>query len=118
MCLRSLEEISSCSDELSSISEEFSDIYYRLQDLSGELRNIRESLNFSPEEMDLAISRLNTIEGLKKKYGSSIEDVLEYEQKILKELEIIENFDDEKARLEAELSEAKKYLLAACSKLT
>ena len=118
ICLRSLEEISSCSDELSSISEEFSDIYYRLQDLSGELRNIRESLNFSPEEMDLAISRLNTIEGLKKKYGSSIEDVLEYEQKILKELEIIENFDDEKARLEAELSEAKKDLLAACSKLT
>lgn len=118
MCLRSLEEISSCSDELSSISEEFSDIYYRLQDLSGELRNIRESLNFSPEEMDLAISRLNTIEGLKKKYGSSIEDVLEYEQKILKELEIIENFDDEKTRLEAELSEAKKDLLAACSKLT
>ena len=104
MCLRSLEEISSCSDELSSIS--------------GELRNIRESLNFSPEEMDLAISRLNTIEGLKKKYGSSIEDVLEYEQKILKELEIIENFDDEKTRLEAELSEAKKDLLAACSKLT
>ena len=118
MCLHSLEDISSCSDELRTIAEEFSDIYYRLQDLSGELRNIKESLVFSPEELDRAIARLNTIDGLKKKYGPTIEDILEYEQKIRKELSIIENFDEEKTRLQSELSETKKNLIAACSRLT
>lgn len=118
MCLHSLEDISSCSDELRTIAEEFSDIYYRLQDLSGELRNIKESLVFSPEELDRAIARLNTIDGLKKKYGPTIEDILEYEQKIREELSIIENFDEEKVRLQSELSETKKNLIAACSRLT
>ena len=118
LCLGSLEEVSSYSKELAAVSEEFGDIYYRLQDLSGELRNIRESLNFSPEEMDAAMSRLNTIEMLKKKYGSSIEEILEYEQKILAQLDIIENFDEEKLRLERELSEAKKNLLTACKELS
>ncbi len=118
LCLGSLQEISSYSKELAAISEEFGDIYYRLQDLSGELRNIRESLNFSPEEMDAAMSRLAMIENLKKKYGSSIDEILEYEQKILAQLDIIENFDDEKRRLESLLSEAKKSLLAACKELS
>lgn len=118
MCLHSLEDISSCSDELRAIAEEFSDIYYRLQDLSGELRSIKESLVFSPEELDRAIARLNTIDALKKKYGPTIEDILEYEQKIRKELSIIENFDEEKTRLQSELSETKKNLIAACSRLT
>lgn len=118
MCLHALEDISSCSEELGAIAEEFSDIYYRLQDLSGELRNIKESLVFSPEELDRAIARLNTIDGLKKKYGSTIEDILKYEQKILEELKIIENFDEEKARLQSELSGTKKNLIAACDRLT
>ncbi len=118
LCMSSLEEISSYSNELAAVSEEFGDIYYRLQDLSGQLRNIRDSLNFSPEEMDSAMSRLATIDNLKKKYGSSIEEILEYEKKILAQLDIIENFDDEKRRLEYELSEAKKALLLACSELT
>ena len=118
LCMGSLEEISSYSKELAAVSEEFGDIYYRLQELSGELRNIRESLNFSPEEMDAAMSRLSAIEMLKKKYGSSIEEILEYEQKILAQLDMIENFDDEKRRLEAELSSAKRTLVAACKELT
>ena len=117
-CLGSLEVISSYSKELAAVSEEFGDLYYRLQDLSGELRNIRESLNFSPEELDSAMSRLSMIETLKKKYGSSIEEILEYEQKILAQLNRIENFDGEKLRLEKELTEAKRALLAACKELT
>ena len=118
MCMHSLEDISSCSEELRAISDEFNDIYYRLQDLSGEIRSIRESISFSPSEMDSAISRMNTIDNLKKKYGSSIEEILEYESNIRKQLDIIENFDDEKLRLEKELTAAKKALTGSCEKLT
>lgn len=118
MCMHSLEDISSCSEELRAISDEFNDIYYRLQDLSGEIRSIRESITFSPAEMDSAISRLNTIDNLKKKYGSTVEEILEYESNIRKQLDIIENFDDEKLRLEKELTAAKKALTGSCEKLT
>ena len=117
-CMRALEEIASCSEELSTASQEFSDIYYRLQDLAGDLRNIRESVNLSPSEMDAAIARLNLIDSLKKKYGSSIEEIWEYRANIASQLDIIENFDDEKRKLETELAAMKKEFLAACSRLT
>ena len=117
-CMRALEDISSCSEELGTVSQEISDIYYRLQDLAGNLRSIRESVNFSPSEMDAAIARLNLIDALKKKYGSSIEEILEYKETIASQLDIIENFDDEKRKLETELATVKKEFLAACIRLT
>lgn len=117
-CMHSLEAAAPYSDELRSLADEFGDIYYRLQDLSAELRGIRESISFSPAEMDNAISRLNTIDSLKKKYGSSIEEILEYEKNIRSQLDIIENFDAEKQRLEAELASTRKNLLEACAELS
>ncbi len=118
ICLNSLSDVSSCSDELEEINSEFSDIYYRLRDLSGSLRGVLDGLNFSPDEMDRAINRLNTIDNLKKKYGNSIEEILAYEQHIAEELDKIENFDEEKARLEAELGKAKKELLEVSKELS
>ena len=43
---------------------------------------------------------------------------MEYKENIASQLDIIENFDDEKRKLEAELAAMKKEFLAACSRLT
>lgn len=117
-CHRAIEEIASYSRELESISGEFGDIYYRLQDLSRSLGEMRENISFSPAELDSLISRLNQIDNLKKKYGSSIEEILTYRDDIASKLEKIDNFDDEKHRLEKELIASRNELLKACSILT
>ena len=117
-CHRAIEEIASYSRELESISAEFGDIYYRLQDLSRSLGEMRENISFSPAELDSLISRLNQIDNLKKKYGSSIDEIITYRDDIVSKLEKIDNFDDEKHRLEKQLIASKNELLAACSILT
>ena len=117
-CHRAIEEIASYSRELESISGEFGDIYYRLQDLSRSLGEMRENISFSPAELDSLISRLNQIDNLKKKYGSSIDEIITYRDDIVSKLEKIDNFDDEKHRLEKQLIASKNELLAACSILT
>lgn len=117
-CHRAIEEIASYSRELESISGEFGDIYYRLQDLSRSLGEMRENISFSPAELDSLISRLNQIDNLKKKYGSSIDEIITYRDDIASKLEKIDNFDDEKHRLEKQLIASKNELLAACSILT
>ena len=117
-CHRAIEEIASYSRELESISAEFGDIYYRLQDLSRSLGEMRENISFSPAELDSLISRLNQIDNLKKKYGSSIDEIITYRDDIASKLEKIDNFDDEKHRLEKQLIASKNELLAACSILT
>lgn len=117
-CHRAIEEISSYSRDLESISSEFGDIYYRLQDISRSLGEMRESISFSPAELDSLITRLNRIDNLKKKYGSSIGEILTYREDIESKLEKIDNFDDEKHRLEKQLIASRNALMEACGTLT
>lgn len=118
LSIKSIEEISSCSGKISALSEEFSDIYYRLEDICRQLGDLRGSITFSPEELDEAILRMDLIENLKKKYGSSIEEILEYQEKLQKQLSIAENMDEEKRRLMLNLKEAKQQLIESCSLLS
>ena len=116
--VRAVDEISGYSGEIAAISQEFSDIYYRLEDMARQLRDVKDSLTFHPEELDTAIARLNLIDGLKKKYGDSIEEILNYYDKISEQLNLFENFDEHKAKLEKELKESAYTLRSSCAALT
>ncbi len=116
--VKSIEELSSYSERIASLGQEFSDIYYRLEDVCREIRSIKDSLSFSPAELDEAIARMELIDGLKKKYGSTIEEILAYQEKLQKQLSIAENMDEEKRRLMHQLKAAKEQLLQSCAALT
>lgn len=112
--LHALQSVSEYAKNLQDLTEEFADIYYRLEDLSASLRDIREQITFTPEELDSAISRLNLIDNLKKKYGSSIEEILAYRDRISEELNQIENYDERKAELEKDVEQS-YALLSECA---
>lgn len=116
--LHSLQSITEYSKDISSLADDFQDIYFRMEDLSSALRNIREQTNFTPEELDQAISRLDLIDNLKKKYGKSISDILEYHAKITDELDQIENFDKVKEDLQNEVSNTYDELHKIANNLT
>ncbi len=59
----------------------------------------RDSVVFSPEELDEALSRLDLIDSLKKKYGNTIDEILEYQAKLAEDLAVSENFDETKNSL-------------------
>lgn len=61
---------------------------------------------------------MDTLDKLKKKYGDTLEAVLSYRDRIASELHLIENFDEQKKKLEQELLQAKQQLDAACRALT
>ena len=116
--MRLVDEISGYSAEIASLSQEFSDVYYQLDDISRRLGQLRESLTFNPGELDAAIARMNQIDGLKKKYGNSIEEILEYYEKISAQLNVFENYDQHKTQLEKELKQAALTLRTSCASLT
>lgn len=116
--MRSVEEIASFSSDIGAVSQEFSDVYYRLEDICRSLRDIKDRLTFNPEELDDAISRLELINSMKKKYGDSIEEVLQYFDSISSQIAVIENFETNKASLEQELKTAAASLRRACAELT
>jgi DNA repair protein RecN (Recombination protein N) len=116
--LSAMEDLKRFSSGLSDASSEYTDIYYRLQDLSREVVRIRDSVSFSQEELDEAISRKSTIDNLKKKYASSIDEILDYRADLEEKIRVIENFDTEKADLEKELLSVRRELIEACNSLT
>lgn len=117
----SLEHICEYSPTIQNLLEETRDIYYRLEDISSSLRDLVESMTYDPDEIDTIISRLSVLDNLKKKYSGnsgSIQGVISYRDKIKKELDQIENFDQEKSRLEKEFLASKEKLLSLGSNLT
>ena len=78
--------------------------YFQIQDSADEIRNYGESIDYNPQKLDMMQSRLNDIDKLKRKYGNTIEEILNYLAKAKEELTYIENYDDNLAKLEQELS--------------
>lgn len=116
--LNSLQGVSQYSKDIAELTEEIADIYYRLEDVSSNLRDIKEQLIYSPSELDNSIARLDLVENLKKKYGGSIESVLEYRDKIDTELNQIENFDQVKEELTAKANNAFNQMSEAANALS
>ncbi len=109
-----LDGISAYSSEISELSERVSGAYYDLEDASRQLRSLRDSVSFSPEELDEAVERLELINGLKRKFGGSIESVLEYAEKARQSLSEIEDSEDMVKDLEKKISYYRQqYDLAA-----
>jgi len=113
-----LQEISPYSKPVAGLLSEFDDAYYKLEDISREIRNIREDITFEPDQLDAAISRLDTIDKLKSKYGGSIEKILSYREQLEKDLSVMENIDEVKETLTQKLSVCEEQLKQACEELS
>lgn len=113
-----IESLAEYSGKLNELLESCNDAYYRLEEAVSVLRDTADEMTFDPSELDEAIERLELIKSLKKKYGSTIEDILAYCDNIEGELLTIENFDDEKLNLEASLLKSYDALIAAGNKLS
>ena len=113
-----LESVNGYSDDLKELCERFSSAYYELEDMNGQLRSLREKTSFSIDDFDECIGRMETINALKRKYGKSIEAILEYADKARTSLSAIENADAEIAELERRISLSKQQYDTAAARLT
>ena len=96
------------SGELEGLSQKPTDLKYAAEDVSEELRDIRERLEFSPEELDELDSRLDTVKRVIRKYGGSEEAALETLDSARRELENIEFSDERIKKLEVKIASAEK----------
>ncbi|MGD6834806.1 DNA repair protein RecN [Sutcliffiella halmapala] len=110
-----LEEI---DKNLKDVFDTISNSYYQLEELSYRLRDEIDQLEFDPKRLDFIESRLNEIKQLKRKYGSSVEEILEYASKIEEELETLQNRDSHIHQLQESLQSLKEDLALEAKALT
>ena len=104
-----LESVASYSDRISALSERARAAYYELDDVSSALRELTESFSWSDEDLDRISERLADIEDAVRKYHMSPAEIISYGEELEQKLQLIENYDAEKARLK-EIAD-KKYAL-------
>ncbi len=103
-----LARLSRFSDSFAALHDRVSDLMYQVQDAAEEVRDARDSLSYSADELEQIESRLDVIHKLRRKYGATCEDILEYLDKAKKELDEIEFADDKLERLKKNLKKAEK----------
>ena len=116
--LSRLEDAGRFSKDIRAAADTLSEAYYSVDDLRSSLRHLRDSVNYSQEELDESIERLELINGLKRKFGGSIESMYEYADKAREQLAVIENADERIAALEAEISAARRAYDEAADELS
>ena len=105
---RELARLSRYTDSFQAIHERIADLMYQVQDVAEEVRDARDSLSYSADELEQIESRLDVIHRLRRKYGPTCGDILEYLEKAKQELDEIEFADDHLERLKAKCDKAEK----------
>ncbi len=103
-----LASISEYDPEISNTLETIRESLYSLEDASTFLRDYEKNIDFSPQRINEVEERLATISKLKKKYGDSIQEIIEYADRAREELDAISSSDEEIDKLNDEYRSAIK----------
>ncbi|MGG5332042.1 DNA repair protein RecN [Enterococcus sp. AZ163] len=106
-----LQSIASLDEEYQTISENVSSAYYLLQDAASEIGRQLDALEMDEQRLELVNERLDLIHQLKRKYGDSVEIILDYYQTISQELLESDFSEGKLEQLENELLEKEERLL-------
>ena len=85
-----------------SLAEQMQVIQEAVEDFSANLRDYLDKIEFNPKRLDQVEERLNLIHNLTRKYGASIQEVLDFAEKSRQQLEAITHASERIAELEQE----------------
>lgn len=103
---------------LSEIESELINCQEILRDISSRLRDYADNMELDEARLNGIQERLDTLEKIKRKYGNTLEKVLETYDGFVKELNSVEFSEEEIQRLEAEKSALLREMTAISEKLT
>ncbi len=116
--LRLIHSISDFDKKYEELGTQMEDAYYNLQDVSSNSSELLQEIDFSKEEQEEIEERLDFIHNMKRKYGSTIEAILEYYEKIKEEKYTLENAEEKIAFLEKKQKELRETLGNCAKEIT
>jgi DNA repair protein RecN (Recombination protein N) len=114
----SLETLLEVDSRLGEFAEALRSAQYSLEDVAAQLRSYSEVLTFDPQRLDEVENRLAVLAGLKRKYGSTVADILAYRDQIDKELTELEDIDELRAQVTARIEQCEKDVRARGEELS
>lgn len=113
--LREITKVDKQMEGALSITES---VLYQLQDVSREVADYKESIEADPQRLQTIHARLDLIEKLKKKYGVTVAEVIEYQSCLIAELDQLINNEQRAEVLQQEINIAYERLAGALERLS
>ena len=115
--IKAIEKISDIDKIYEQKLSELKSIYYEVQELSRDISALNSEMYFDENERNETEERLDLINSLKRKYGNSINEILEYKNNIEKGIERINNLDEYNAKLKENLKVIEEEMLVLAIKM-
>ncbi|MBQ4537494.1 MAG: DNA repair protein RecN [Lachnospiraceae bacterium] len=116
--LRAIRSISMHDERLEQLEEQLTEVDNLLADYNRDVADYMTDCEFDGEDFTKVEERLNTINRLKEKYGSSIKEILQYQSSRQALLEKLADYDAYMERLRAKVEETECRLREACAALS
>ena len=114
----SLEGIIDCMPETDEIAKRLRNALYELEDCKDEILSLYDIADGDGDNIDEIEERLDLIYTLGKKYGTTIEEMLDFLDKAREELEYLEKYDENKEALVKSCEKARKKALSLAEELS
>jgi len=114
LSLDAIRKIEDLDPEFMNIGDALEDINEKLSDVTREIRIIRDGTEYDPQLHKHIEERISLIQELKRKYGDTIEDILEYLKDVKKRLDEIERSEELIIQLKKEIEEIERKLHKLC----
>jgi len=115
---KKIEQLQRLDPALEKLAEELSSYSFLAEDYGDRLRLYSDGLENDPARLDAINSRLDKLQGLKRKYGDSLEEVLAYCSAAEQELEALDTIDQEIERQQQKTAKLEQQVLAAALQLS
>ena len=113
-----LEEIARLDSSQQELANSLVDAYSLLDELARDVRRYHDGLEHDPGAVVEVETRLDLIYLLKRKYGGSVEDVIEFGRQAARQIELIENGEEKIKLLTVERRECTNDILQACGEIS
>ena len=112
--IRALEKLEKIDEQYAEKLTSLKTIYYDIQEFSRDIEEMNDSRDWDEEDRIKVEERLDLITSLKRKYGNTISEILQYKKEVDEEILQIENLDEfiQKKKEELEQIERKMKNLA------
>lgn len=102
---RNLEQLSDLSESYSELYDKIESVLYEVEEISYSVDNFVGDVEIDDKKLEKIVERIDNINKLKLKYGSTITEILEYRDKIEKDLSLVNFESEELEKLKKEKSE-------------
>ncbi len=113
-----MDGIASLNERYAAIAARLRELYYGAQDVGYELQAMMDDMDFEPDQIDKLAGRLDLIRRLERKYGATVEEVIEFGAKAADRLNELKRSDESIGELKKRYREADARLRDACEGLT